>query len=64
MVAMTYRTLSHLTFAGATGAIFTAIGQGNTLPKGGLQNGFIRAGIKLFAAGFQSNLVRQSHSFK
>jgi hypothetical protein len=29
-----------------------------------LQNSFIRAGIKLFATGFQSNLVRQSHSFK
>jgi hypothetical protein len=29
-----------------------------------LQNGFVKVGIKLFAAGFQSNLVRQSHSFK
>jgi hypothetical protein len=61
---MAYRSLSHLTFARAAGAIFTTIGQGNALPQCGLQNGFVKVGIKLFAAGFQSNLVRQSHSFK
>jgi hypothetical protein len=64
MVTVTNGALGHLTFAGAAGAIFTTIGQGNALPQGGLQNGFIWAGIKLFAASFQSNLVRQSHSFK
>jgi hypothetical protein len=61
---MANEALGNLTLARATGTIFTTIGQGNALPQGGLQNGFIRAGIKLFATGFQSNLVRQSHSFK
>ena len=41
MVAMTDRALRHLTFAGAAGAIFTTIGQGDALPQGGLQNGFV-----------------------
>jgi hypothetical protein len=61
---MVNEALSNLTFAGAARAIFATIGQGDALPQGSLQNSFIRAGIKLFAAGFQSNLVRQSHSFK
>jgi hypothetical protein len=41
MVAMANKALGHLTFAGAAGAIFATIGQGNALPQGSLQNGFI-----------------------
>jgi hypothetical protein len=64
MVAMANRALGYQAFTRATGAIFATIGQGDALPQRSLQNGFIWVGIKLFATGFQGNLVRQSHSFK
>jgi hypothetical protein len=41
VVAMANLTLSNLTFTRATGPILTAIGQGDALTQGGLQDGFV-----------------------
>ena len=64
MLAMVDLTLKDLAFAGSTGPIFAAIGQLNPLAQSGFQNIFIWSNGKLFAALFERDLIRHSHSFQ
>ena len=64
MLAMVDLTFQDFAFAGATSSIFAAIGKLNALTECGFQDSFILGNSKLFAARFERDLVRHSHSFQ
>ena len=59
--AMVNRAVQHFSLAGTTGTVLAAIGHGEALTQGGVENGFIGIGNKLLAAGLNGNLV--AHRF-
>ena len=63
MLPVAYLTIKDLALAGASGTIFTTIGQLNIVTQIRLEHVFVGVNLKLFAARFDGDLVRHSHSF-